>query len=87
MYLFELLFFCFLQINTQKWKLLDHMVALLYHLSHQGSRNAGDLGLILGPRRSPGEGNGYLRQYSRLGHSMDRRAWQVTVHEVAKSWT
>ena len=63
------------------------MVALLYHLSHQGSRHAEDLGLILGARRSPGEGNSYLLQYSRLEQSMDRGAWQVTVHEVAKSWT
>ena len=26
-------------------------------------------------------------QYSCLGNSMDRGAWQATVHEVAKSWT
>ena len=33
----------------------------------------------------PGEGNGSPLQYSCLGSAMDRRAWQVTVHEVAKS--
>ena len=34
--------------------------------------------------RSPGEGNGNPLQYSCLGNHMDRRAWQDTVHGVAK---
>ena len=33
--------------------------------------NAGDLGLIPGLRRSPGEGNGNPLQYSCLEYSMD----------------
>ena len=33
--------------------------------------NVGDLGLILGLGRSPGEGKGYLPQYSGLENSMD----------------
>ena len=37
--------------------------------------------------RSPGEGNGYPLQYSRLENSMDRGAWRVSIHGVAKSWT
>ena len=41
--------------------------------------NVGDLGLIPGSGRSPGEGNGYPLQYSCLGNPMDRGAWQVTV--------
>ena len=45
----------------------------------------GDLGLIPGSERSPGEGNGYLLQYSCLEKSMDRGAWQATIHGVAKS--
>ena len=36
---------------------------------------------------SPGGGNGYPFQYSRLGNSMDRGAWQATFHGVAKSQT
>ena len=36
--------------------------------------SAGDLGLILGSGRSPGEGNGYPLQYSCLESSMDRGA-------------
>ena len=49
--------------------------------------NVGDLGLISGLGRSPGEGNGYPLQYSCLENSMDRGTWQVLVHGVAKSWT
>ena len=47
--------------------------------------NAGDLSLILGLGRSPGEGNGNPLQYSCLGSLMDRGAWQATVHGTAKS--
>ena len=42
---------------------------------------------IPGLARSPGEGNGYPLQYSCLENSMDRGAWQTTVHGVAKSQT
>ena len=45
--------------------------------------NAGDLGLIPGLGRSPGEGNGYPLQYSGLENSMDycpcgRKEWSTT---------
>ena len=46
--------------------------------------NAGDLGLIPGLGRSPGEGNGYPLQYSGQENSMDRGAWWATVHEGHK---
>ena len=49
--------------------------------------NEGDLGLIPGSGRSPGEGNGNPLQYSCLENSMDRRAWWATVHGVVKSQT
>ena len=49
--------------------------------------NAGDLGLIPGLGRSPGEGDGYPLQYSSLENSRDRGPWEATVHGVAKSWT
>ena len=49
--------------------------------------NAGDLGLIPGSGRSPGEGNRNPLQYSCLENPMDRGAWQTTVHRVPKSWT
>ena len=34
--------------------------------------------------RYSGEGNGNPLQYSCLGNPMDRGAWRVTVHGVAK---
>ena len=42
--------------------------------------NAGDLGLIPGFGRSPGEGNGYPLQYTCLENSTDRGAWRATAH-------
>ena len=44
--------------------------------------NVGNLGLITGLGRSPGEGKGYPCQYSGLENSMD-----YIVHGVTKSWT
>ena len=51
----------------------------------ESARNAGDLGLIPGWGRSPGEADGYPLQYSCLEDSMDRGAWRATVQGVAKS--
>ena len=47
--------------------------------------NAGDLGLIPGSGRSPGEENGNALQYSYLENSKDREAWWTTVHGICKS--
>ena len=49
--------------------------------------NAGDMGLIPGSGRSPGEGNGNPVQHSCLENSIDRGAWQATAHGIEKSWT
>ena len=49
--------------------------------------NAGDVGLIPGLGRSPGERNGNSLQYSCLENPMDRGAWWATVQGVAKSRT
>ena len=51
----------------------------------ESAYNAGDLGLISGLGRSPGEGNDNPLQHSCLGNPMDRGAWGSTVHGVAKS--
>ena len=48
----------------------------------ESSGNMGDLGLIPGLGRSPGERKGYPLQYSDLKNSMD-----CVVRGVAKSWT
>ena len=50
--------------------------------SKESSCNAGDLGLIPGWGRCPGEGNGHPLQYSGLENSMD-----YVVHGVTKSQT
>ena len=55
--------------------------------SKESSCNLGHPGLIPGSGRSPGEGNGYHLQYSYLENSMNRGAWQATVHGATKSWT
>ena len=49
--------------------------------------NVGDLGSIPGLGRSPREKNGCPLQYSCLEKTMDRGAWQATVHRFAKSQT
>ena len=50
------------------------------------ARDAGDMGSVLGSRRSPGAGNSSPLQYSCLGNSMDRVAWWTTVHGIAKGY-
>ena len=52
--------------------------------SKESACNSGDLGLTPGSGRSPGERNGNLFQYSCLENSMDRGAWQTTVHGVIR---
>ena len=49
--------------------------------------NAGDIDLIPGLGRSPGERNGYSLQHSFLENHMDRKAWWATVHGVVESDT
>jgi len=52
--------------------------------SKESSCNPGDMGLIPGSGRFPGEGYGNPLQYSCLGHPMVRGAWWATVHGIAK---
>ena len=49
--------------------------------------NAGDPGSIPGLGRSPGEGNGYPRQYSCLKNSKDRGAWDRKELDTAEGLT
>ena len=57
--------------------------------SKESTCNAGDLGLILGLRRSPEGGHGNLLQCFCLEnfHGQRRGTWCATVHGLAKSLT
>ena len=55
--------------------------------SKETAYNVGDLGLLPGMGKSPGEGNVNSLQYSGLENPMDREARKATVHGAAKSWT
>jgi len=55
--------------------------------SKKSACSTGDLGLIPGLERSPGEGKGYPLQYSCLENSMDRGSWKATVHGIIESQT
>ena len=58
--------------------------------SKESGHNAGDTedsGSVPGSGRSPGEGNGYLFQYSCPDNSMDRGSWWAMVHVFTKSNT
>ena len=46
--------------------------------------NAGDVGLIPGLGKYPGEGSGNPLQYYCLGNPMDRGAWRATVRGASK---
>ena len=52
--------------------------------SKESACNAGDMTLIPGSGRSPGEGNGNPLQYSCLENPVERGAWWAIVHGVAK---
>ena len=51
------------------------------------AEDARDMVSIPGSGRPPGEGNGNPLQYSCLENSVNRGAWQATVHGAAKSQT
>ena len=69
----------FLLIHSSIWYLLGFPCGSAGKAS---ACNAGDLGVIPGLGRSPGEGKGYPLQYSGLENSMD-----CIAYEVAKSRT
>ena len=47
--------------------------------------DTGDMSLIPGSGKSPGEGNGNPLKYSCRENSMDRRAWRASVQRITKS--
>ena len=68
------------------WKFLSPG-GLLVKKTPANAGDAGAVGLIPGSGRSPGVGNGNPLQYSCLENSVDRGAWQATVHRATKSQT
>ena len=62
-------------------------VALLVKNPSADAGNIRDVGSIPWSGRSPGGGHGNPLQYSCPENPMDRRAWQATVHWVAKNRT
>ena len=79
------------QIPPPLWRCLYFLTTAILKLNYGGSDgkesacNAGDLGLIPGWGRCPGEGTGNALQYSCLGNPMSGGTWQATVHGIAKS--
>ena len=55
-------------------------------VGRESACNAGDLVLIPGLERFPGEGNGNPLQYSCLENPKDRGAWWAAVYGVKQSW-
>ena len=62
----------------------EYWASLVVQMVKNLACGAGDQGLIPGSGRSSGERNGHPLQYSCLGNPMDRGAWKITVHGVAK---
>ena len=78
-------------VNTAGWCISK---LLREQKRHSGKRdspaNGGDIrdvGSTPVSRRSPGGGHSNPLLYSWLENSMDREAWQASVHGVTKSWT
>ena len=73
---------------SSSWGILHDVLCTLHmgfpcgSAGKESTCNAGDLGLIPGLGRSPGEGKSYPFQYSGLENSMD-----CIVHGGVKSWT
>ena len=65
----------------------QNIASLVAYLVKDAACHVRDEDSIPGLGRSPGEGNGNPLQYSCLENSMDRGAWQATVHGVTKNQT
>ena len=66
---------------------LNMMTFFFFSDSKESACNSGDLSLIPGLGRSPGEGDGNPLQYSCLENPTDRGACWATVYGVTKNWT
>ena len=77
---------CVTHLGSGRWVIYTHTYTYVGFpcgwAGKESACNAGDLGLIRGLGRSPGEGKGYSLQYSGLEHSRD-----CIVYGIAKSQT
>ena len=67
-------------------KFIKHFQYTMYSDGKESASNAGDLVLIPGLGRFPGEENGNPLQCFCLENSMYRGGWWTAVHGTAKSW-
>ena len=75
---------------TYCWSLARRILSIILPGGSEGKAspcNVGDLGLIPGSGRSPGEGNGNPLQCSCLENPRDRGAWWASVYGVTQSRT
>ena len=76
------------KVKDQKFSVAHIELGLPRWLSSkEPACQAGEMGLIPGLGKSPGEGNGNPLQGSCLGNLMDKGAWGTAIHRVVKSWT
>ena len=76
---------CLLDIYSKLCMLIQSFSVA--QLVKESTCNVGDPGSIPGSGRSPGVGYGNTLQFLAWRIPIDRGAWQVIVHGVAKSWT
>ena len=60
----------------------NRYILVIVSIGKESTCNAGDLSLIPGLGRSPGEGKGYPLQYSGLENSMDCIVHGVTKNQI-----
>ena len=74
------------ELDTTERLTLLHLEGVPGHsVGKETAGNAGHKGSFPGLGKSPGEGHGYLLQYSCLENPTDRGAWRSTVHGVTES--
>ena len=76
-------------VGWKKFLVFNHHIGF-YPVGSEGKESASDAGIldvIPGWGRPPGGGHDNPLQYSCLENSIDRGAWQATVHRVPKSQT
>ena len=74
-------------ITFQICSLFIQVIITLVAQMEESILSVGDLCLIPGLGRSPGEGHGNTLQHSCLENPMDRGVWRAIVSGVTESWT